>query len=163
MKTLATNLPRSVLIALVTGTAWATSACSQARTEAPAAPHQVTEAPVTEAGNAVAPWTLTHVDAAGASALLTARPDVVVLDVRSPKETQSGHIEGAVFANYYDKDFAQQLAKLDKQTPYLLHCRSGGRSTKALATLKRLGFSNITHLDGGISAWQRAGLPLTRP
>ena len=114
-----------------------------------------------KAGNAVAPWTLTHVDAAGASSLLTARPEVVVLDVRSPREIQSGHIKGAVFANYHDKDFAEQLAKLDKQTPYLLHCRSGGRSTKALATLKQLGFSNVTHLDGGISAWQRAGLPLT--
>ncbi len=158
MKISATKLPRAVLIALATGTVLAAPACSQAQSEAPATPQAVVKA-----GNAIAPWTLSHVDAAGASALLTTRPEVVVLDIRSPRETQSGHIKGAVFANYYDKDFAQQLAKLDKQTPYLLHCRSGGRSTKALATLKQLGFRNIIHLDGGISAWQRAGLPLTTP
>ncbi len=104
-----------------------------------------------------------HVNAQEASTLLAAMPETIVLDVRTPKEIQGGHIEGAKFANFYDADFAEQLTKLDRQTPYLIHCKGGGRSTKALTTLKELGFTNVTHMDGGLDGWKREKLPLTTP
>jgi rhodanese-related sulfurtransferase len=104
-----------------------------------------------------------HVNAQEASTLLAAMPETIVLDVRTPKEIKGGHIEGAKFANFYDADFAEQLTKLDRQTPYLIHCKGGGRSTKALRTLKELGFTNVAHMDGGLDGWKREKLPLTTP
>ena len=106
---------------------------------------------------------VTHVDAVGAQALLKTKPDAIVLDIRTPKEVAKGHIEGAVFADFYADDFAEQLTRLDKETHYVVHCGSGGRSTKALSTLEELGFTNITHMDGGLRDWNKANLPLTQP
>lgn len=104
-----------------------------------------------------------YVDAIGANALLMSQPDSVVIDIRTPKEIKAGHIEGAIFADFYDEKFEQELAKLDRDKPYIVHCRSGGRSTKALTTFKALGFTNITHMDGGMRGWNKANLPLTQP
>ena len=103
---------------------------------------------------------VTHVDANGAAMFLAENADAIVLDVRTPKEFAEGHIEGAVNVNFFDKDFAEQLTRLDTSKTYLLHCRSGGRSTKSLPILERVGFTNVVHLDGGFKAWNSAGLPV---
>ncbi len=104
-----------------------------------------------------------HVDAMGARKLLATATETIVLDVRTQKEIDGGYIEGAIFANFYEEDFAQKLSKLDRNKPYLVHCKGGGRSTKTLGLLKDLGFTNITHLDGGLDGWKRAKLPLVMP
>lgn len=91
---------------------------------------------------------------------LEADKQIVVLDVRTPAEFQAGHLKNAVNINYNAPDFEQQLAKLDKTKPYLVHCAVGGRSTKSLPVFKKLGFREVRHLDGGIQAWQRAQLPV---
>jgi len=85
------------------------------------------------------------------------------LDIRTPKETNRGHIEGAVFADFFENDFKENLSKLDKEKPYLITCGSGGRSTRALTTLEELSFTNITHLDGGMKDWNKADLPVKTP
>ena len=87
--------------------------------------------------------------------------NVVVLDVRTPNEFRTGHLKNAVNVDYTSPDFEQQLAKLDKAKPYLLHCAVGGRSTKTLPVLQ-LGFRDVRHLDGGIQAWQNAKLPVVK-
>jgi len=104
-----------------------------------------------------------HVDAVGARALLEARPETVVLDIRTPKEIDKGYIEGAKFADFFEDNFSEKLSKLDRDASYIVHCAGGGRSTKALTTLEELGFKNITHMDGGIKGWTAADLPLSRP
>lgn len=88
--------------------------------------------------------------------------NVVVLDVRTPAEYKAGHLKGAVNVDYNAPDFEQQLARLDKAKPYLVHCAVGGRSTKSLPVLQKLGFKNVRHLDGGMQAWQQAGLPMIK-
>lgn len=93
---------------------------------------------------------------------LEADKKVVVLDVRTPTEFRTGHLRNAVNVDYRAPDFEQQVAKLDRSTPYLLHCAVGGRSTKALTVLQRLGFRDVRHLDGGIQAWQNAKLPVMK-
>ena len=105
---------------------------------------------------------ITHVDAKRAADLLGANPDVTVLDIRTPREFATGHIKNAVNINFFDGDFAQQLSRLDPSKDYLVHCRSGGRSTKSLKIFKKLGFKHIYHLDGGMNAWNRAGLPTVK-
>jgi len=101
-----------------------------------------------------------HVNAVEAHSLVSNSNTVQVLDVRTAKEFQQGHIEGAINIDYYADDFAEQLTTLDPNIEYLVHCRSGVRSDKSLAILKSKGVKKLIHLDGGIKAWLSNGFPL---
>jgi len=83
-----------------------------------------------------------------------------VIDVRTPKEYQSGYIAGAVNLHVYDKDFEQRVDKLDKNKPVYIYCKAGGRSAEAAEILKNKGFKTIVELDGGMDAWKEAGKPV---
>ena len=98
-----------------------------------------------------------------AAAAITDNPpdDLVVLDVRTPEEFAEGHLEGAVLIDFYAADFAEQLAALDPDVPYLVYCRSGNRSGQAMGVMEELGFTSAADIDGGIVAWVDAGLPVT--
>ncbi len=89
--------------------------------------------------------------------------DFVVLDVRTPAEFEAGHLAGAVNVDFKAADFQTQAAKLDRTKSYLAYCRSGHRSRLAVLVLHRLGITHLYHLEGGITAWQRAGLPIELP
>lgn len=93
-----------------------------------------------------------------ASELIAGKDAVVVLDVRTPGEFSEGHIAGAINVDVRSEDFAEQLAKLDRGSTYVLHCKSGARSTRALATMQEQGFEDIAHMTGGFDAWTEAGL-----
>jgi len=108
------------------------------------------------------PREVKYLDAAAAAEVLTENPDVVVLDVRTPGEFSSGHIKGAVNVDFYTDDFEATIGKLATDKTYLVHCASGGRSSKALATLSVLGFESVIHLDGGFNEWERTGQPVER-
>lgn len=86
--------------------------------------------------------------------------DLVILDVRTPEEFAEGHIDDAIMIDFYSDDFADQLAGLDPDVPYVLYCRSGNRSGQTLAIMEQLGFTSVQDVDGGAIAWQEAGLPL---
>jgi rhodanese-related sulfurtransferase len=77
-------------------------------------------------------------------------PDVVVLDIRTPREFKSGHIRGAQLLDYYSSDFVDKLKRLDREKTYLVYCRSGNRSGKSLKIFERLGFRQVYHLETGI-------------
>lgn len=102
-----------------------------------------------------------NVDAKEA-AKLVASGKVIVLDVRTAEEFAEGHIAGATNINFMAKDFAAQAGHLDRSKTYLLHCASGGRSKRCLPQLKQLGFKEIIHLDGGMTAWEEAGNPVAK-
>jgi phage shock protein E len=103
--------------------------------------------------------TMSAVDAA---AITDDPPEgLVVLDVRTPEEFAEGHLDGAVLVDFYDADFAEQLAALDPDVPYLVICRSGNRSGQTLGIMEQLGFTSAADVDGGIIAWAGAGLPVT--
>jgi len=91
--------------------------------------------------------------------LLDTKSAPTILDIRTPEEFKQLHLKNALNVNFKSENFAQELAKLDKSKPYILHCKSGGRSTKALALMKKLGFTNVLHMKGGIDEWNR--LPVT--
>jgi rhodanese-related sulfurtransferase len=96
-----------------------------------------------------------------ASSVIASPPaDLVVLDVRTPEEYAEGHLDGAVLVDFYDADFADQLSQLDPDVPYLVYCRSGNRSGQTLTMMEQLGFASAADVDGGIVAWQDAGLPI---
>ena len=77
-----------------------------------------------------------------------------ILDVRTPKEYAEGHVNGSVNINYFDKDFKDQVGKLESAKPVYVYCHSGGRSSKAMNIMKSQGFATIYNLTGGYSAWK---------
>jgi thioredoxin len=86
----------------------------------------------------------------------TSKPQI--LDVRTPEEFTSEHIDKAVNINWLANDFVANTGKLDKSKPVFVYCKSGGRSAKASAKLEELGFKKIYELQGGILKWNAAGL-----
>jgi rhodanese-related sulfurtransferase len=108
------------------------------------------------------PEGVTAVSAAQAQADLAADPDIRVLDIRTPPEYAEGHIRGAVNIDFMSGDFSKRLEELDRDAVYLVYCRSGNRSARAMKVFGRLGFSRILHLSRGIRDWQGQGLPLVR-
>lgn len=89
---------------------------------------------------------------------------VVVLDVRTIDEFNSGHIEGAKQLDYYETDsFNAAIDALDKDVTYLLYCRSGGRSGTTYDMMVQKGFKNVYNLEGGMLAWQKANMPVVAP
>jgi len=98
---------------------------------------------------------ITHADGKEAVKLV-AEKKVAVVDVRTPAEFGLAHIDGSKNIDFKGADFEQELDKLDKKQPVLVHCAAGGRSTKSLATFKKLGFEQVIHLDGGFTAYEEA-------
>lgn len=97
-----------------------------------------------------------------ASDLIQGGAGVVVLDVRTPAEFAEGHIEGAVNLDVMSDTFIEDLAKLDKGARYVVHCRSGKRSAKAVEAMKAAEIQSIAHMNSGMNGWSAAGLPVTR-
>jgi len=101
-----------------------------------------------------------HLDVSAFQALV-GKPDVVVLDVRTPEEFAQGHIMTAVNLDVTAADFGAKVAGLDRTKSYALYCRTGVRSAGALSRLVDAGFAKAVDLKGGIVAWSAAGLPVT--
>lgn len=96
-------------------------------------------------------------------AMLKSDPNIVLLDVRTQEEYNSGAIAKSVNIDFYADDFATTISKLDKSKTYLVYCRSGKRSNKTANMLSKQGCKNIFDLDGGITAWTEARLPVEIP
>ena len=81
--------------------------------------------------------------------------DAVILDVRTPMEFQSGHLENAVLLDFNNPAiFIDGLEDLDKDKRYYVYCRSGVRSAAACAMMRDRGFSAAFNLIGGIMGWE---------
>lgn len=83
----------------------------------------------------------------------------ILLDVRTPEEYESGHIDGSLNINLVDPFFLQEINKLDKTKTYFVYCRSGSRSYNACKEMKRLGINNVFNLEAGLLGWDK---PLIR-
>ena len=86
----------------------------------------------------------------------------IILDVRTPEEFAQGHLEGAVNINFFDENFIDQVSALNKSKALLIHCAAGGRSAKAMNSLKGKGFTKLYNMLGGYNAWISAGYPVVK-
>ena len=82
----------------------------------------------------------------------------VVLDVRSAEEYAAGHIPGAV--NIPFDQVAQRISEIDAPHGVALYCMVGPRARKGESALLAAGYDKVFHLEGGLAAWQAAGLPV---
>ncbi|MES2707488.1 MAG: rhodanese-like domain-containing protein [Verrucomicrobiota bacterium] len=87
---------------------------------------------------------------------------ITVIDVRTPEEFAAGHLKGAKNVDFNEDDFEKKLSTLDRNKTYLVHCAAGGRSTRSLKLLDKLGFKSVIHLDEGYKGWTAAGLPVEK-
>jgi rhodanese-related sulfurtransferase len=90
----------------------------------------------------------------------TAESGVVILDVRTPGEFMTGHIQDAQNIDFESGSFESQIESLDKNGTYAVYCRSGNRSGQAVKVMQDAGFKNIYNLDGGAIDWTNAGKAL---
>ena len=97
--------------------------------------------------------TVQTVDVTAFAEKLTATDKAQLLDVRTPEEFSSGHIENATNVNWNGDDFVAKAENYDKSKPVFVYCKVGGRSAQAADKLAELGFKEIYNLDGGIMKW----------
>lgn len=97
-----------------------------------------------------------HLDAK-AFADLVAKSGTVILDVRTPAEFATGHLDNAKNIDVEAPTFGEQVKVLPVGGSYAVYCRSGNRSKTALDQMKSLGFTTASDLTGGIGAWTAAG------
>ncbi|WP_046300046.1 adenylyltransferase/sulfurtransferase MoeZ [Mycobacterium sp. UM_Kg27] len=91
--------------------------------------------------------------------LLDSGQQLALIDVREPGEWAINRIEGAQLVPQSTINTGEGLAKLPQDRMSVLYCKTGIRSAQALATLKKAGFANAVHLQGGIVAWAKQMQP----
>jgi sulfur-carrier protein adenylyltransferase/sulfurtransferase len=86
---------------------------------------------------------------------------VKLIDVREQNEWDESHLEAA--AHVPQGELIEQIDELapDRSERLLLHCRTDNRSARMAAELAGLGYENVGVIEGGIVAWEQAGLPTT--
>ncbi|MBU3113455.1 rhodanese-like domain-containing protein [Clostridium lacusfryxellense] len=85
--------------------------------------------------------------------LIREKKDLIVIDVRSKGEYQTGHINGSKLMPV--SEMASRITELEKfrGKPILVHCASGGRSPKAVNVLLKNKFGPIYHMNHGLSSF----------
>jgi rhodanese-related sulfurtransferase len=86
----------------------------------------------------------------------------LVLDIRDDKDFAAGHLPRARHIPLPDLEKRAAEIQKFKDKPVLVTCRNGNRSSAAARVLKKLGFSNVFQLKGGLVAWEQASLPVER-
>jgi phage shock protein E len=87
-------------------------------------------------------------------------PGVIIVDVRTPEEFASGHIDGALNIDFNSGNFANEITRLNPSETYAVYCRSGSRSGQAASIMHKAGFHDVSNLNGGVIDWTNDGLPL---
>jgi len=107
----------------------------------------------------VAEGAVQNLNADQAAQLLNERPDVFLLDVRTPGEYSQVRLDGARLIPI--DQFQRRVAEVPKG-PVLVYCAVGSRSSAVADYLLRLGYPEVYNLYGGIWAWQLRGLPVLK-
>jgi rhodanese-related sulfurtransferase len=97
-----------------------------------------------------------------AATQLMNRGKTLILDVRNSTEFATGHLREA--KNIALAELGQRIGELEKfkTVPVIVVCQSGTLSSRATLQLQRAGFANAVSLEGGLTAWQAAGLPTAK-
>ena len=103
-----------------------------------------------------------EIDLPGYRKMLDAGEPHLLVDTREESEWNVGHVAGAVHLSkgIIERDIETKVP--DKNTTLVLYCGGGFRSALAADNLQKMGYKNPISLDGGWSAWQKAGLPVER-
>jgi rhodanese-related sulfurtransferase len=97
-----------------------------------------------------------------AATLLINRSKAIVIDVRTAEEFAKGHLARSknIVINQLPSDL--ESLKIAKSLPIILVCDTGTRSSSMIQKIKAAGYAEVFNLEGGIKAWNLAGLPLVK-
>lgn len=84
---------------------------------------------------------------------LDQKKGMMLIDVRTDKEFERGHIPGA--AHVPLAEIGDRIKKLKKDKELVVYCQNGNRSIWAIKRLMGMGYKNLSNLKGGYSAWKR--------
>jgi phage shock protein E len=84
---------------------------------------------------------------------LDQKKGMMLLDVRTDKEYEGGHIPGSVHVPL--SEVGDKIKKLKKDKELVVYCQSGNRSIWAIKRLMGMGYTNLYNLKGGFNAWKR--------
>lgn len=88
--------------------------------------------------------------------------EAIIIDVRTKREYDSGHLEGAINIDIYQRDFRGQIDNLDKNKTYYVYCKTGIRSKSAVNYMAQSGFTKVCDLEGGTNYLARAGVKMVQ-
>lgn len=88
--------------------------------------------------------------------------NAILVDVREDKEFAEGHIVDALHIPLGKLNDESKTLNKHRKKSIIAYCRTGHRSAAACARLRKQGFDSVYNLRGGVTAWQRDNLPLTR-
>ena len=88
---------------------------------------------------------------------------LIILDIRTPQEYNTGFITGALNLDFHDQNFYKTIQLLDRSRLYLIYCESGIRSEEAIIMMKELGFNNLIHMSEGMDGWKENKLKISKP
>lgn len=97
-----------------------------------------------------------NIDAMTALKMINDNPKTIVLDVRTDGEVADGIYKNAMHIDYNGADFKTKINKLDKKDTYIVYCKSGGRSGKAVNMMRAFGFQNSYNMKEGYSGLVKA-------
>ncbi len=97
----------------------------------------------------------------GEATRLLNHDNAVMIDMRSDKDYREGHIVNAVHVPLDSGDIPASLNKY-RERPVIVYCQRGHRSTAVCNKLSKQGFESVYNLQGGVLAWQKAELPLSK-
>ena len=102
----------------------------------------------------------THIKQSELLALLQSEQAPIIIDVRSSKEFNAGHIPHAQHIPFWQSFTSDALDNNEKQDDLILYCEHGPRAGIAKLAYSMAGFKNIRYLQGHMTSWRQAGLPI---
>ncbi len=103
----------------------------------------------------------THITQATLLQHMQERSAPIIIDVRSEYEYQAGHIPAALHIPFWNTFNTKQLQSYSSTQAFVLYCEHGPRAGIAKWGLSMNGFENMRYLQGHMSAWRKAGLPIS--
>lgn len=101
-----------------------------------------------------------NVNAQTARQLLAQKPNLFLLDVRTPQEYFQVRLDKAVLIPI--DQLTRRLDEIPRDRPVLVYCAVGSRSSQVAGYLARLGYPEVYNLYGGIWGWQLRGYPVLK-
>lgn len=97
----------------------------------------------------------TNLTVAETEKLIQNQKKLVIVDVRTPAEFDAGHLANAILVDFRNPNFKKEIAKLSKNRPTLVYCRTGRRSAEAMQIMHEMGFKKVYNMVGGYVEWKR--------
>jgi rhodanese-related sulfurtransferase len=82
----------------------------------------------------------------------------VIVDVRTRREYEAGHVPGAIHVPFYTLLVRQDDVPGPRERPVVVYCEHGPRAGVARLALRMTGFTDVRYLDGHMAGWKKSGL-----